>query len=334
MAALMSVGGLSCEKSPGTNSTGSSTAPTTPVASPAIQRTQHTASGDAFLDVATTIDRTDLTVADRIHLTLVCSTRSAATLTLPEFGSQLGDFTVVSSSKNERSPDAARHEITLRLVLEPFLAGDKTIPPIAIQAADFGHTLKLSTDAVPIHVAAIADAKADAQTPLGAPKAPVDLIVPKKSSRVTLWTALGGGLLAALVALGFAAFTTARRAKRESDPTFQLRRRLDAVGRTLAEATTSAAAAATCEDLFRAFAPYLAITLGVPADTQPHARIASTITASDRLTFPQRDELNALLADLERARFAPDGVSIPIVRALLDRVTAFVDRTSMSEVRP
>ncbi len=321
--ALAAICGWSCEHKPPAPST--SPAPTP---APAIQRNQHTTSGDAFLHIATSIDRADITVADRLRFTLTCTTRRAATLTLPDFPAQFGDFTLVSSSKDERLSPSGDREITVQLVLEPFLAGAKTIPSISVQAIDTTRTLKLKTEPALVQVAAVADPAATDKTPLEAAKAPVALIVPTTPNRFTLWATLGCALLASATALCFATLSSSRRAKREADPAFRAGRDLENVRAKLARSTTSTHAGECCEELFLAFAPYLDAALGIPAGTQPHAAIAAAIATSPRLSFEDRTELNSLLADLERTRFAPGGASIPIVQSLLARAATFVGRAS------
>jgi hypothetical protein len=333
LGVLFAASAWSCEQKRQPSTVSASPSPTSAVA-PAVQRSQHTASGDALLDVATSVDRTDITVADRIRFSLTCTTRPSATLTLPDFEAQFGDFTVVSSSRHDQLAPSGNRETTVLLVLEPFLAAQKTIPSISVQALDAGRTLKLKTEPVVVQVAAVADPKADDKTPLEAPKTPVALILPANPSRLALWTTLGCALFASATALCFVAVASSRRSKREADPVFRVRRELEAVRTRLAQGTTRAHAAIASDDLFRCFAAYLAIVLDIPAGTQPHATITAAIAASPRLAFEDRTELNALLADLERTRFAPDGASIPIVQSLLDRVTAFVKRTSASEGQP
>ncbi len=315
-----------CEQSPAASNSPTLTVPT-------IQRAQHTAAGEATLDLATTIDRTDLTVADRLNISFACTTRPVATLTLPEVGAELGDFTVASSAKSERLDPRGNRITTLALILEPFLAGNKVVPPLSFQAIDGGKTLTLKSEPITARVLPVADAKADAKTPLEPAKAPVAIAIPAASRRIALIATAAGTTVAIAAALGFAALASSRRRKREADPAFRARRDLDALRASLAQSSTRADASVASERLFRIFASYLSAALGIPAHTQPHSAIAAAIATSHRLTADQRNELNALLAELERTRFAPDAASMPSVQTLLDRVAIFINQASTQEVQ-
>lgn len=298
---------------------------------PHIQRTQRTSAGEAILDLTTTIDRTDLSVADRLNITFACTTRADATLTFPEISAALGDFTVASSARSERLDPRGNRITTLSLILEPFLAGNKVLPPLAFEAIDTGKTLALKTDPITVHVVPIADANADAKTPLEPAKAPVGIALPARSHRTVLIATIAGVTVAIAAALSFAALASSRRQKREANPAFRARRELDAIRRTLGQSSTRAHASDAIARIFRAFAAYLSDGLGIPANTQPHATIAAAISLSPRFTADQRNELNALLAELERVRFAPDAASVPAAQTLLDRVSSFVDQASTRE---
>lgn len=318
---------ISCDQAP------TSLASPAPAATPVIHRTQRAASGGSTLELTTTVDRTDLTVADRLNLTFACTTRAAATIALPEIGAQLGDFTVASSAKTERLDPAGDRITTLAIVLEPFLSGDKSVPVLTFQATDGGRTLTLKTEPFTAHITAIADAKADARTPLEPAKSPVDLSIPAASRHIALYTTIAGVTVAIAAAFGFAAFASSRRQKQEADPAFRARRELEAVRTLLAQSSTRADASVAGERLFRAFATYLAHALHIPADTQPFAAIAAAVSTSSQLSADHRNDLSALLAELERTRFAPDAASVPAVQSLLDRAGMFINQTSPSEVR-
>lgn len=329
LLALLAAGtcSSSCDRAP--NSPAAHAVPPTPT----IHREQRAASGDFSVQLTTIADRTDLTVADRMNLAFTCTTRTAASITLPEIGAQLGDFTVASSAKSDRLDPTGNRITTLSIVLEPFLSGDKSVPPLTFQATDGSKTITLKTEPITAHITAIADAAADAKTPLEPAKSPVELNLPAASRRIALYATIAGVTVAIAAALGFAALTTSRRQKQQADPAFRARRELIATRTFLSQSSTRADASVASEHLFRAFATYLATALHIPADTQPSATIAAAISTSSTFSADQRNELNALLAELERIRFAPDAANVPAVQSLLDRVASFINQTSPSEVR-
>ncbi len=318
----------SCERAP----SGSSSIATVPP----IQRTQHTQSGDAFLDVTMTIDKSELTVADRVRLTLTCTTRSGVELKLPEFGPSLGDFTIVSAVTNEQAGKSGDRETVTSFVLEPFLAGDKSIPPIPVRVVDAARTLNLQTEPATLKVSPVAGADASEKTPLEPAKGPVAILTPPRANRTLVWTISGCSALAIVTAFASIAISNSRRARREADPAFRVRRQLEQVRTLLGQAATHAEASAAAEKLFLAFAAFLRDAWSIPADTQPQARIAPLIASLDAMAFEQRTELSQLLADMERTRFAPGAASVLIVLSLLDRAVAVVDHTippASTEVR-
>jgi hypothetical protein len=303
----------------------------------AIQRTLRTNSGEASLAVAMSIDRAELTVADRVLVTLTCSTRAGAALSLPSFDQRLGDFTLVSSENSEQANAAGGRDTITRLVLEPFLFGDKTIPSIAVEATDAGRTLSLKTEPVTLRVSPVAADDANDKTPLDPAKSPVALLVSPRRDYTLVGALAGGVLILTVGTIVSLSIVSARRARRAADPAVRVKLALNAVRARLGASCTHAEAAEVAEELFRAVAGYLCDAWTLPADTRPLAQCAPLIASLDAMHLDARAELARLLADLERTRFAPDAASVPVVQTLLDRCIAFIDRNpappTMEDIR-
>lgn len=102
---------------------------------------QHFVSGGTptapALSVNVTLDRSTLTVADQLHLTLSAEAPLDFTIALPELPDRVGDFTVANRLTKERFVGAPpKRVLTLELTLEPFLTGERAIGPFTITARD------------------------------------------------------------------------------------------------------------------------------------------------------------------------------------------------------
>lgn len=314
---------------------------TAPVASgnevrlPAIRQERHTASGDARLDLEFIVDRIDMTVAERVYATLIATARPEATVTMPDLGASLaegadpgprtlGGFTIVSSDTTD-TIDGSSRRTTLRVVLEPFLAGEKHIPSLEVRARDAGKGFSLRTEEVTINVRAVADKTASAQTPLEPARGPVALAAPTGRTSVCGAIVAGGAAaVAILAALGFVVARSGR--KREVDPAVRVRSEFERVRAMLVVDPSQAGARAAVNDLRAALAEYLRDAVGVPADTRTGADLSMAIQRSVLLTPDQRTELGRVLEEMERSQFAPDAASGAGAERLVARCAAWVDR--------
>jgi hypothetical protein len=290
---------------------------------PVVQQDRHTGAGDATLDVQLTLDRVEMTVAERLIATLTVSARPDASLTLPTFSNTLGDFTIVSSESKARI-EGPLLRTTVRYVLEPFLAGDKQIPTMEIRALDGKRTLTLRTEPVSIKVGAVAGTGDTEKTPLEPARGPVALIAPKRNDlRRPIWVGVVSALVGTVASMGVVALQR-RRARRLALPINRVRRELDALSLALGSSESREEAAGSAARLREALATFLHGHFGLPAPTST-ARELDAALASSQLFQQDRDSLAALLEELDRARFGPGGVTAPVVRGLLERVRVWVE---------
>jgi hypothetical protein len=312
---------------------------------PAVKQERHSASGDSTLDVEFSVDRVEMSVAERVYATLVVTARPEAVITLPDVGSSdapsrnaavtggptpgttaktLGDFTVVSAERTEHI-EGAKRQTTLRVVLEPFLAGTKTIPPLEVKAKDGGKGFSVRTEAVSVNVLAAAAEKNNAQTPLEPARGPVALMAPaeKRLSRPMI---IGGAAatVAVLAAFGFV-IAHSRGRKRGVTPLVRVLGGFDRVREMLAADGTRSGALAAASLLHEAFTEYLRDELAIPADTHTGRGLVAAVERTGTLTPAARADLVALTSDMERIRFAPDVASAAGVEQIVTRCAAWID---------
>jgi hypothetical protein len=321
----------------------------------AVKQDRRTASGDATLGVELTVDRVEMTVAERVYATLAVSTRAEAVVMLPEDGkaggfgglkepqrssgvpgsatpTTLGGFNVVSRDVSERDEGAMRRT-TVRYVLEPFLAGEKTIPALEVRAKDGGRSLSLKTEPVKVLVKAVAGEKDDASTPLEPLRATMEIAAPVKR-KITRGMIIAGGaaLVGMLAAFGFMIAHSRLRA-RPVDPVVRVHEGLSRVRTMLAADSSRAGATAAATELRRVFAEYLRDGVGLPADTQTGSELAAAAEQSS-VSAEAKAELVRLLGDMDRVRFAPDAAVGPVVEHLVTQCGTLVDGINAAGVRP
>lgn len=301
----------------------------------AVRQERHTSSGDSSLDLEFTVDRVEMSVAERVYATLTVTARPEAVITLPTPGEAtphtggapvqtLGDFTVVSSERTEAAMGTLR-TTTLRLVLEPFLAGSKIIPSLEVRAKDSGKGFSLRTEAVTVAVKPAAGDKDDAQMPLEPARAPMALAAPV-TSRVSRGMVIAGAAatVAMLASFGFV-IAHSRKRGRAVDPLIRVRAGFARSRETLAGDPTQTGALAAASLLHTTISTYLRDAMHIPADTHTGSSLAASIDRAERMTPDAKAELTRLLSDLERLRFAPDAASAPGVEQLVTRCATWVD---------
>lgn len=156
------------------------------------------------------IDKTEITIADRLHFAITVITDPDYSVTLPKPGEKLSGFGIVDvhTSPPGLTKDG-KNKITRTYVLEPFLSGDYDIPEMTIDFRKTGedetkaHTLE--TEKITIHVKSVLPEKlknlkiADIRPPGQ---------MPEKISAV-IWISAGAALI--LVACGIGFFIYRRR---------------------------------------------------------------------------------------------------------------------------
>jgi hypothetical protein len=163
-------------------------------------------------------DKQEITIADRLNLTISVTADEAYEVELPGFGEKLEQFGIVDYHTSQpKLTDEKRTEISRSYVLEPFLSGDYTIPPMKVSFWKKGEketsTHDIETEEITIHVTSILPKDMEKMT-LHDIKPPVTL---PTSYRVWIWT---GSLAGAVLCIGLAAFFLIKR-RRKADEAVQ-----------------------------------------------------------------------------------------------------------------
>lgn len=152
------------------------------------------------------IDKSEITIADRLHLTITVITDDDYSVKLPEPGKKLSDFGIVDfhTSMPELTKNG-RKKITRTYVLEPFLSGDYVIPEMTIHfwktGEDEKKAHKLETEKIIIHVKSVLPKKlkslkiADISPPEQMPE--------KISPWVWIWIGAGAAVILLCCGIGF-----------------------------------------------------------------------------------------------------------------------------------
>jgi hypothetical protein len=162
------------------------------------------------------VRRTNISIADRITLTIEAAAAEGYEVELPKFGEKLEQFGIVDYQTAPPKLTEGNRVVTARsYVLEPFLSGEYHIPPMTIRFREKdkpeAKAHELETEAVTVKVGSVLPAgKADLQ--IRDIAGPVALA---RSARGYLYAALAG--LALLGAAGVAAFWLWRRRRRQEE---------------------------------------------------------------------------------------------------------------------
>ncbi len=196
------------------------------------------------VNAAATLDRTNITVGDRIALSILVDAPPGYAVSDPTIARQIGDFEVVQTQTSQRSTRGSQVRFIYRYVITAWQVGDLALPPIEVAyVGPNGDTGTARTDQMRIIVASVVAAGEDTtdikpiKPQLGLPEA-----IWARVGRVALGL-LGAALLAGIVAMGLwltvrrrgagapeERLTPVQRALRELDELAQLR--LPEQGRT------------------------------------------------------------------------------------------------------
>jgi hypothetical protein len=305
-------------------------APPTPPA-----RTQsHSTGGEPdrpALTLELDIDAAELSVAERLTLSLRLRSPvgSVPTLNLPKPGETFGGFTVADVVRSPaRLADDGRRELGVRVVLEPFLPGERTLPSIS---ATLGEA-RVRSDEVTVRVRSVLDPKADPReaASLAPPKPPLDLAPPRSIAPIIAAGAVGVFTLAAL-----AGFVVARRlGARTPAPVDPIAAAKSDLAAARAEGALSAASFVDRAVLgrgARALRAYAAARFGEAAIEQTPEELAGAARGpapaggpAGSLSGERLAELAAILSELDAHRFAATGAPADAARAALDRAGVWV----------
>lgn len=311
--------------------TGCTSPPPSPVLqtrSPDSNQTVRAQSGDVQLAVTLDLDRTDITVADRVILTLTATAPADAKLTLPPANQLLEGFNLISREETRQPAEANQLTSTVTLVLEPFLAGDKLIPEFTVSATRADRNASARTEPIALTVAAVAAKDASPDTPLNPAPTLVSLPFPDQPAdrRNLIWPIAAAAV--ALSAIGLGGYLLSVRRRRMQTPAAQAHARLQKISAALdADQSPSASrdAILSLSATLRQFT-VAQLSLGTPGvSTSDLARLAQHIP---QLTPADRDALSHLTRDLEHASFAPGAATHGVARDLLERTSRWITGVS------
>jgi hypothetical protein len=269
-----------------------------------------------------------MSVADRLILTFDVEATPGAIITLPQIGGTLGDFTVASSEAFP-SPDASAHR-QLRVVLEPFLSGSKSIPALTFEATRDGRATSVMTEPMTIPVSDVLTLEKGETPPIARAKPPMDFDDPARAR----WPII---LLGSLAGAGYVgafglAMLNARRRRAITDPAAAFRAVLDDAGLRC----TPGADAASVESVLFAVAAglrrYLAQHTFIAANGASAPELIDRVRRAEHLPNAHRAAIERLIVELESARFAPDEATSDRARTLIAEAREVLAATSTTTV--
>lgn len=151
-----------------------------------LGRLPATASG---VSVRCSVDRSEVTVGDRLTFTLIIESDPKVKVIPPDVGVNLSHFEVKDYTLTH--PPASGKKVTrVDYVLATFQTGDQTIPPLTVTYLENGKRRQVHTDKITIHVKSLAPSAAKEPKDI---KPPVE--VPPNWSGFRLAGALAAGAL-------------------------------------------------------------------------------------------------------------------------------------------
>lgn len=167
------------------------------------------------ISVLLDMDKAEITIADRLNLTLSVIFDEDYDVQLPKFGEKLEQFGIVDYHTSQPSLTGNNQsKISRSYLLEPFLSGEYEIPPMTVhfkKKGDSNDTLhEISTEGITIHVTSLLPENFEKLT-LHDIKPPEDL-----PQFYDLWLWIGGIALVFLIS-GIVVFIIIRKRKRNGD---------------------------------------------------------------------------------------------------------------------
>ena len=174
--------------------------------------------------VTVAVDKDQITIAEKLTMTIVTEAAAGVDVTMPQFGDKLSEFQIRNYRDVPAVDNGRQRRWEQTYDLDIFLSGEYTIPPVTVKFTDARKTADdpsakpiesdVSTEAIPIKVASLLEGQFD-PTKFRDIKGPVGL--PADPTRVWLWRTAGvlGGA-AVLAGLGFWLVRRRRRPSRLS----------------------------------------------------------------------------------------------------------------------
>ncbi len=164
--------------------------------------TKTTTKGPTTLTITT--DKSQMSVAERLDLTLTITTEPNVTIHPPALGNDVGPFTIHHQSQFKKRPepdDNNKSVYTQTHTLETFTADTHTIPPVTVEFTDNrdpDNPVQSSISSVPFDIEVTAPTEADTDpTQFRDVKNPVDL--PTTINLTILYYVLAGLAIAAIL---------------------------------------------------------------------------------------------------------------------------------------
>lgn len=272
------------------------------------------------------VSHKELTIADRLRLELAARADEAFDVNLPEFGEKLEQFGIVEyfTPPPELVEDGKVKTIK-RYVLEPFLSGDYTIPPMRVTFGKKGEEKKsqLESEALTVRVTSLLPEKVAELTIRGiAP--PVAL--PRKEP-IWVYAAI------ALVALGLAAALGIRLWLKRSSPVVRVQRPAHEIAYDALQALIEQDLVA--EGQVKAF--YLALStilrhyiesrFGLHAPERTTEEFLQELRSTDQLEASHKALLKRFLLHCDLVKFAEHAPSEEEIQQAFDACKQFIAET-------
>lgn len=298
------------------------------------RQTMEAMEAGVAIRVTIAVDRTELTVADRVVLTISMDVPPGVMVQLPKLDEFAG-FTHVSTTESTGGSVAASGVTReYRVVLEPFLAGEKTIPVLEITAQVPASgvitngrkagptTIALKSQPMTIVVRAIAPKDADANTPLKSAPVVLPGSVPEsETQKLILMIAAGTGIGTAIAG---GVIMSRRRTGRAVSPLQAALRELELIAGRSSTARISPEVAAEIARVVRA---YCVDGLMLASPGASNAELASTLREASSIPDATGAEVAALLGQLDVLAFAPaasQSLDDPTSAEFIERARAWI----------
>lgn len=287
--------------------------------------------------VVTRLDRKEITIAERVNFTIEVTADEAYEVQLPRFGDKLEQFGIVDYATSDPKLVEAQRVMTARTyVLEPFLSGEYTIPPMHVSfwERDAGEEAKheIETEALTIQVTSLLPETFedlsihDIAPPVGLPR----------SVRTLLWIALIGTLA---LAGGLTGFFIWRARHRPATPE-EIRIRAH-------ERAFAALEALVADDLIGKgqlkrfyqrisgiLRQYIEDRFGLHAPEQTTQEFLHALGASDDLRDAYRDLLRDFLTHCDLVKFAEHQPTTDEIQNTFDSCKRFIVETQENTNHP
>ncbi len=285
------------------------------------------------LTVHVRLDKDTITIAEHVRLSVVTVLHEGYTLDEPQFGRQLGGWSIGDYTSAPASlDDQGRHVTTREYALHPFLSGSYEIPPLTFSVrAQAGRSdsaspdsFTLTTEPIPVEVTSLLDDQRRELT-VGPIKSVVGL---PPSAYTWLWIAAGGVVLA-LVALYLRRRrqrpAAARRYRAHELATVKLARLAE---RKLIERGEVKAFYREVSQILR---QYIEDRFALHAPERTTEEFLREARRSAVFTTAQADTLGDFLAHCDQVKFAELSPTTVEAQRTFDTARTFIERTKTEE---